>query len=59
MYDKPHIFLTIEHSQSEYVLFQAASTIREAVMREWMVLSVEDKEGLRGYVMHYLMCRLR
>ncbi len=43
-----------EHSQSEYVLFQAGSTIREAVLREWAILPAEEKDALRAYLLHYL-----
>ena len=48
---------TAEHSHSEYVLFQAASTIKEGVIREWHVLSSLEKEHLRDFILHYLTTR--
>lgn len=43
-----------ENSQSDFVLFQSISTIREAVIREWPILPPEEKVELRGYLMQYL-----
>ena len=43
-----------ENSQSDFVLFQSISTIREAVIREWPILPAEEKVELRGYLMQYL-----
>lgn len=36
------------------MLFQSASTIREAVIREWLLLPAEEKTELRSYLLHYL-----
>ena len=49
--------LIAEHSRSEYVLFQAASTIKDGVIREWHVLSSHEKDHLRDFIMHYLTTR--
>ena len=46
-----------EQSQSDYVLFQACSIMREGLVREWEVLGVEEKEALRGYILHYITSR--
>ena len=43
-----------EHSGSDYVLFQAGSTMREAVIREWRVLTGDERDALRGYILHYI-----
>lgn len=50
-------FLYLEHSQSDYVLFQAASTIKETIIREWLVLPSEEKESLKNYIVQYLAAR--
>ena len=34
--------------------FQAAAAIQEAALREWGFLSVNEKSGLRMYVMHWI-----
>ena len=49
--------LSAEESSSAFVLFQAASTMQEAVLREWVVLPGEEKEALRAYILHYLTSR--
>ena len=43
-----------ENSASDYVLFQAGSTIREAIIREWELLSRQERDALRGYILHYI-----
>ena len=48
---------TPENSSSDYVLFQAGSTVRDAVVREWEVLSGGERVGLRGYLLHYITSR--
>ena len=44
----------LENSQSDFVQFQAASTIREASMREWSILPAEEKAALRRYIVQFL-----
>lgn len=43
-----------EHSGSDYVLFQAGSTMREAIIREWEILTVDERGALRRYILHYI-----
>ena len=52
-----YVSTSIEHTQSDYVLFEAASTLREAVVREWSILTLEHKNSLRHYLMTYIMQR--
>lgn len=52
-----HLSLLIENSQLDFVLFQSASTMREAIIREWPLLAGEEKAGLRQYLLHYLTRR--
>ena len=51
---EPLYFPPTENSQSDFVQFQAASTIHDAVLREWAILPPEEKEALRNYVIQYL-----
>ena len=53
---KWNTFLT-ENSQIDFVLFQSASVMRDTVIREWQLLSEEEKAGLRQYLLHYLTSR--
>lgn len=50
------IFLIIfsENSTCDYVLFQAAITIKESVIREWSLLSAEDIESLRSFLLRFI-----
>ena len=42
-----------EGSQSEYVIFQAACTLKGAIVREWNMLSANQLEELRLYLLQY------
>jgi len=42
-----------ERSQSEYVIFQAACTLKGAIVREWNMLSANQLEELRLYLLQY------
>ncbi|OWF40176.1 Exportin-4 [Mizuhopecten yessoensis] len=44
----------LENSKCDYVLFQAATTIKEAVIREWSILSSEDVESLRSFLLRFI-----
>ena len=46
------VFL-VESSQSEYVIFQAACTLKGAIVREWNMLSAFQLEELRLYLLQY------
>ncbi|XP_069125670.1 exportin-4-like isoform X1 [Argopecten irradians] len=44
----------LENSKCDYVLFQAATTIKEGVIREWSLLSSEDVESLRSFLLRFI-----
>ncbi|KXZ75751.1 exportin-4 [Tribolium castaneum] len=44
----------LDKCQVHYVLFEAAETIKSALIREWSFLSDSDKYSLRQYLMHYI-----
>ena len=44
----------IEQSRNDYVLFQAASTIKEAILREWNILDNSDIESLRSFLLTFV-----
>lgn len=48
------IFLCSEQSSNDYVLFQAASTIKEAILREWSLLNKSDIESLRSFLLTFV-----
>lgn len=44
----------LEQSTNDYVLFQAASTIKEAILREWSILDKSDVESLRSFLLTFV-----
>ena len=49
-----NVFLLLETSSNSFVVFQAASTLREALIREWKMLTVQEIESLRIYLLHFV-----
>ncbi|CAL1382927.1 unnamed protein product [Linum trigynum] len=47
----------LDNSQVANARFQAASAIRDAAMREWSSLTGDDKKGLIGFCLCYVMQR--
>ncbi|GCB70376.1 hypothetical protein scyTo_0008560 [Scyliorhinus torazame] len=47
----------LETSKVDYVLFQAATTIMEAVVREWVLLEKNSIESLRTFLLTYVLQR--
>ncbi|XP_077977331.1 exportin-4-like [Glandiceps talaboti] len=45
----------LENSKVDYVLFQAASTIKEGVAREWVLLDKVQVESMRSFLLRYVM----
>ena len=48
----PHI---LDSQCSDYVKFQAISAIKEALCREWPVLSAEEKASLKQFTLQHLI----
>lgn len=44
----------LENSKCDYVLFQAATTIKESVVREWTLLETSDIESLRSFLLRFI-----
>ena len=44
----------VDNCSNGYVVFQASQTIKEAVVREWTLLSPADVENLRSFLLHYV-----
>uniref|UniRef100_A0A8C0GL68 Exportin-4 n=1 Tax=Chelonoidis abingdonii TaxID=106734 RepID=A0A8C0GL68_CHEAB len=47
----------LETSKVDYVLFQAATAIMEAVVREWILLEKSSIESLRTFLLTYVLQR--
>lgn len=45
----------LEHSQVPVVQFQAISTLRDAVIREWAAMSDDSKDNMRTYLISYAL----
>jgi len=48
-----------EQSSDDYVMFQAASAIKDAVLREWSLLSKDDIESLRTFLLAFALQKQR
>lgn len=51
------LFFPTETSKVDYVLFQAATAIMEAVVREWILLEKNSIESLRTFLLTYVLQR--
>ncbi|KAG0575366.1 hypothetical protein KC19_VG340300 [Ceratodon purpureus] len=47
----------LEHSHMATARFQAAATMQEAAIREWPLLTADERSNLRSYCLHYVMAR--
>lgn len=47
----------LENSQMPMARFQAAATMQEAAIREWALLSAEQRNSLRTYCLRYVVAR--
>lgn len=47
----------VDHSQQEYVLFESATTLKLALVRDWVTLSQDQKNELRQYLFQFIMER--
>lgn len=47
----------MEHSQMANARFQAAAALQESAIREWGLLTADEKSSLRIYCLHYVMAR--
>eukprot|EP01135_Chromosphaera_perkinsii_P002003 Nk52_evm50s215 gene=Nk52_evmTU50s215 len=45
---------TLEHTKNAFVLFEAASGIKKAILRDWSVMEGQDIENLRSYLLTYV-----
>lgn len=53
----PLLLASPETSKVDYVLFQAATAIMEAVVREWILLEKTSIESLRTFLLTYVLQR--
>ncbi|CAG5123634.1 unnamed protein product [Candidula unifasciata] len=44
----------LENSKNDYSLFQAATTIKEAIIRDWSLMSSDSVEALRSFLLRYI-----
>jgi hypothetical protein len=47
----------LEHSANDYVLFEAAGLLKDGLIREWRDLPAEEVQGLRTYLLQYVIGR--
>ncbi|XP_071481879.1 exportin-4-like [Diadema antillarum] len=44
----------LEHSNVDYILFQAASTVKEAVIRDWALLDHSQVDSVRSFLLKFV-----
>lgn len=44
-----------ENCTVDYVIFETAGTLKDALVREWNTLSSEDVQSLQQYLLQYVM----
>ncbi|CAL1532791.1 unnamed protein product [Lymnaea stagnalis] len=44
----------LENSKNDYTLFQAATTIKEAIIRDWALMGPDAVESLRSFLLRYI-----
>ncbi|XP_059177669.1 exportin-4-like isoform X2 [Physella acuta] len=44
----------LENSKNDYTLFQAATTIKEAIVRDWTLMGPDAVESLRSFLLRYI-----
>ncbi|ENN71590.1 hypothetical protein YQE_11690, partial [Dendroctonus ponderosae] len=47
----------LEKCPNQYVMFESAEVLKEAIIREWSFLMENDRVSLRQYLMHYITTR--
>lgn len=45
----------IDCSKVDFVLFETAGTLRDALIRDWVLLSLDQKNELRQYLFEFIM----
>jgi hypothetical protein len=50
-----YVCFALETSKNQYVMYQAAATLRDSLIREWLTLDRQDIESLRVYLMHFVI----
>lgn len=50
-----YIFVFPDCSKVDFVLFETMSTLRDALIRDWVLLSQDQKNELRQYLFQFIM----
>lgn len=45
----------VDNSKVDFVLFETVGTLRDALIRDWVLLSDDQKNELRQYLFQYIM----
>ena len=48
-----------ENCQVDYVLFESATTLKEAIIREWNMLQKHDIDDLSAFLLNYITQKKR
>lgn len=48
-------FIFVDCSKVDFVLFETVGTLRDALIRDWTLLSQDQKNELRQYLFQFIM----
>lgn len=51
----PIYFIFVDYSKVDFVLFETVGTLRDALIRDWTLLSENQKIEMRLYLFHFIM----
>lgn len=50
-----YLSIFVDCSKVDFVLFETAGTLRDALIRDWLILSQDQKNELRQYLFQFIM----
>jgi len=54
-YNIKYLYIFVDCSKVDFVLFETAGTLRDALIRDWILLSQDQKNELRQYLFQFIM----
>lgn len=49
------IFLSAENSTIDYVIFETSNTLKEAVIREWNYMNIDNINSIPNYLLQHVL----
>lgn len=49
------IFSFSEHTSIDYVIFETCNTLKDAIIREWNYMEIDDVNSIRDYLLQHVL----